>query len=138
MSCTRHPGSAVGNARPTLVCAASIWLVACILLITPREAAAQQFTTRQYQQIAGVGNLSVTCLLQDRAGFIWMCTESGLFRHDGVGFERFWKSEGIDSLDIRSAVEDSSGGEIPIVIINGMAKANPTVDEVAAELRRGK
>jgi hypothetical protein len=30
------------------------------------------------------------------------------------------------------------GGEIPIVIINGMAKANPTVDEVTAEFRRGK
>jgi hypothetical protein len=30
------------------------------------------------------------------------------------------------------------GGESPIVIINGMAKANPTVDEVAAEFRRGK
>lgn len=30
------------------------------------------------------------------------------------------------------------GGQIPIVIINGMAKANPTVDEVAAEYRRGQ
>jgi hypothetical protein len=30
------------------------------------------------------------------------------------------------------------GGEIPIVIINGMAKANPSVDEVASEYRRGK
>lgn len=29
-------------------------------------------------------------------------------------------------------------GEIPVVIINGMAKANPTVDEVAAEYRRDK
>jgi hypothetical protein len=30
------------------------------------------------------------------------------------------------------------GGEIPVVIINGMGKANPTVDEVAAEYRRRK
>lgn len=29
-------------------------------------------------------------------------------------------------------------GEIPIVIINGMAKANPSVDEVVSEFRRGK
>jgi hypothetical protein len=28
------------------------------------------------------------------------------------------------------------GGEIPVVIVNGMAKANPTVDEVASEYRR--
>ena len=30
------------------------------------------------------------------------------------------------------------GGEVPIVIINGMAKANPTVDEVALEFGRDK
>jgi hypothetical protein len=29
-------------------------------------------------------------------------------------------------------------GEIPVVIINGMAKANPTVDEVASEYRRSQ
>ena len=29
-------------------------------------------------------------------------------------------------------------GEIPIVVINGRAKANPTVDEVAAEFRLGQ
>jgi hypothetical protein len=29
-------------------------------------------------------------------------------------------------------------GEIPIVLLNGVAKANPTVDEVAAEYRRDK
>lgn len=28
-------------------------------------------------------------------------------------------------------------GELPVVILNGMAKANPTVDEVASEFRRG-
>ena len=30
------------------------------------------------------------------------------------------------------------GGEIPVVIVNGMAKANPTVDEVASEFQLGK
>ncbi|HEY6458364.1 MAG TPA: hypothetical protein VIY90_24050 [Steroidobacteraceae bacterium] len=29
-------------------------------------------------------------------------------------------------------------GEIPIVIVDGMARANPTVDEVAAEYRRDR
>ena len=30
------------------------------------------------------------------------------------------------------------GGAIPIVLVNGVAKANPTVDEVASEYRRDK
>jgi hypothetical protein len=29
-------------------------------------------------------------------------------------------------------------GEVPIVIINGMAKADPIVDEVALEVRRDR
>jgi hypothetical protein len=29
------------------------------------------------------------------------------------------------------------GGEIPVVIVNGMAKANPTAAELASEYRRG-
>jgi len=41
-------------------------------------------------------------------------------------------------LPLLKRTNDVLGGEIPIVIINGMAKANPTVDEVAAEFRRGK
>jgi hypothetical protein len=43
-----------------------------------------------------------------------------------------------DQMPLLTRTNDVLGGEIPIVIINGMAKANPTVDEVAAEFRRGK
>ena len=77
------------------------------MLFVHREAAAQQFAFRHYQQTEGLGNLSVTCLLQDRDGFIWACTENGLYRYDGVDFERFGK--GIDNTAIRAAIEDSAG-----------------------------
>jgi hypothetical protein len=43
-----------------------------------------------------------------------------------------------DQMPLLTRTNQVLGGEIPIVIINGMAKANPTVDEVAAEFRRGK
>lgn len=42
--------------------------------------------------------------------------------------------------DQAALIEQTSavlGGEIPVVIVNGMAKANPTIDEVVAEYRRG-
>ena len=89
--------------------AAWTWLVAALLLMTSAQALAQQFTFRHYQQFQGLGNLSVTCLLQDRAGFVWMCTENGLFRHDGAGFERFGEAQGIDGTTVHGAVEDASG-----------------------------
>jgi hypothetical protein len=43
-----------------------------------------------------------------------------------------------DQMPLLTRTNDVLGGEIPIVIINGMAKANPSVDEVAAEFGRGK
>jgi diguanylate cyclase (GGDEF)-like protein len=80
-----------------------------LLLLTVHDAPAQQFTFRQYGQEEGLANLAMTCLLQDHSGFIWMCTENGLFRHDGADFERFGEDEGLTSTVIHGAVEDSSG-----------------------------
>src|SRR5580704_14314080 len=80
-----------------------------LLLIAAHEAPAQQFTFRQFGQEEGLANLALTCLFQDRAGFVWMCTENGLFRYDGTDFERFGEDEGVASTVIRGAVEDSSG-----------------------------
>jgi diguanylate cyclase (GGDEF)-like protein len=80
-----------------------------VLLMAVHDAPAQQFTFRQYGQEEGLANLALTCLLQDRTGFIWMCTENGLFRHDGTDFERFGEDEGVDNTVIHGAVEDSAG-----------------------------
>lgn len=38
----------------------------------------QQYSFKDY--VDGLGNLSVNCLLQDRAGFLWIGTESGLYQ----------------------------------------------------------
>jgi hypothetical protein len=43
-----------------------------------------------------------------------------------------------NQLPLLTRTNEVLSGEVPIVIINGMAKANPTVDEVAAEMRRGQ
>jgi hypothetical protein len=43
-----------------------------------------------------------------------------------------------DQLPLLRRTSVVMGGEIPVVIINGMAKSNPTVDEVASEFRLGK
>jgi ligand-binding sensor domain-containing protein/GGDEF domain-containing protein len=79
------------------------------MLFAHREAAAQEFVFRHYQEKEGIGNLSVSCLLQDREGFIWAGTENGLYRYDGVAFERVGERQGLDAGAIRSAVEDSAG-----------------------------
>ena len=70
---------------------------------------AQQFSFRQYAQQDGLSNLSVTALMQDRDGFIWVGTENGLFRHDSSDFKRFGNAEGLEGTFVHSIVEDSAG-----------------------------
>lgn len=90
-------------------CLAITLLVAGLLLGLARPAQPQHFTFRDYHQTDGLGNLSVTCLLQDRAQFVWMCTDNGLYRFDGVSFERLSDRAGIHSDAIGGVVEDATG-----------------------------
>lgn len=81
----------------------------CLGLLLAQAAHAQQFTFHKYGQQDGLSNLSVSSLYQDRAGFVWVGTENGLFRHDSTGFERFGDAQGLEDTAIHSAIEDSSG-----------------------------
>jgi diguanylate cyclase (GGDEF)-like protein len=95
--------------RPTSPLARLYALLALFVLCVPHWAAAQQFTFRQYGQRDGLSNLSVTSLLQDREGYIWVGTENGLFRRDGTSFERFDDTDVLKDTTIDSIAEDSSG-----------------------------
>jgi ligand-binding sensor domain-containing protein len=93
----------------TCAARALICLLAGTMLFASREVAAQLFAFRHYQQAQGLGNLSVNCLLQDREGFVWACTDNGLYRYDGVTFERIGELQGIRSAAIQTAAEDAAG-----------------------------
>lgn len=68
---------------------------------------AQRYTFQEY--IEGLGNLNVNCMLQDRAGFLWVGTENGLFRYDGSRFQEFGRADGLSGTFIEALHQDSSG-----------------------------
>lgn len=72
------PISAVAAAVP-------IWLAAVLLLsgVLP----AQEYSFRTFVTSDGLGNLSIQKIYQDRAGFLWVGTEDGVFRFDGSRFQ---------------------------------------------------
>ena len=80
-----------------------------LMLFVAQAVIAQQFTFQHYGQQEGLSNLVVDCIFQDHRGFLWACTENGLYRYDGTDFEHFGESEGLDNRPIWSAIEDSSG-----------------------------
>jgi len=58
-------------------------------------AVAQQYSFRFYGAAEGLQNLVVLSLAQDRAGFIWVGTEGGLYRYDGTRFRLMGLAEGL-------------------------------------------
>jgi diguanylate cyclase (GGDEF)-like protein len=89
-------------------CGRVLWAVLLMVVCAP-VLQAQQFSFREYSQQDGLSNLSVTALMQDRDGFIWVGTENGLFRHDSSDFKRFGNAEGLAGTFIHSLLEDSVG-----------------------------
>ncbi len=85
----------------------AVLLFLCIGSSIP--AVAQQIQLKHYGQEDGLNNQVVTCLLQDRTGFIWVGTQSGLFRYDGKRFERYGISEGLPSPSISALHQDRRG-----------------------------
>ena len=83
--------------------------MAFLLLAWLTPAVAQQYTFRGFGQQDGLGNLSVTCLVEDGAGYLWVCTENGMYRHDGREFQRFGESNGLRDTTIHGATVDASG-----------------------------
>src|SRR5271170_8038544 len=82
-------------------------LYALVLAWVPWVCTGQQYSFRDY--VDGLGNLSVNCLLQDRSGFLWIGTESGLYQYDGSRFWRVGPKEGLPSGFVRSLSSDRDG-----------------------------
>jgi diguanylate cyclase (GGDEF)-like protein len=69
-------------------------LAACALAFLCAHAPAQQLPLKTYGQADGLGNLAVTALAQDAAGYLWIGTENGLFRFNGAEFRQYGQVEG--------------------------------------------
>jgi signal transduction histidine kinase/CheY-like chemotaxis protein/streptogramin lyase len=90
------------NARPFLAA-----ILACLALAAPVKA--QQYSFRYYGTEEGLTNLAVEVLFQDRTGFLWAGTESGVFRFDGQRFQRYGAGEGLTREVVLSLGEAPDG-----------------------------
>ncbi len=85
---------------------AAVYAVATFVALAPCSLA-QQFS---FSSIAkGMDNLDVNCIAQDRAGYLWVGTEDGLYRYDGNRFVRFGDAEGLRGRYIQNLFLSAGG-----------------------------
>jgi diguanylate cyclase (GGDEF)-like protein len=75
----------------------SIHVALALLALAAGALRAQQYSFRTFGISDGLGNLVIHRIYQDRAGFLWVSTENGIYRYDGDRFEPFGKEQGIPS-----------------------------------------
>src|SRR5882724_2107212 len=83
----------------------------CLILLGLLVPAAfgQRYRFREYGLLYGLQSLAVETLLQDQTGFVWVGTQSGLFRYDGNEFVEFNRSHGLDSNLIQHLAQSRDG-----------------------------
>jgi diguanylate cyclase (GGDEF)-like protein len=67
----------------------------------------QRFSFRGVTE--GLGNLNVNAIAQDHSGYLWIGTENGLYRYDGLQFLQYGASEGVRGRTIQTLFTAADG-----------------------------
>ena len=103
----------------TRACAA-VKAVVALLCLGAGTVLGQRESFQHFGQEAGLDNLAVNCLAQDRAGFLWVGTEDGLFRNEGGWFRRFGTESGLPDAYI-DALHVTSDGTLWVAGFSGLS-----------------
>ncbi len=70
---------------------------------------AQELVYKHYDFQDGLANSTIHSIFQDKEGFLWIGTESGLCRYDGSRFKTFTAKDGLPGNEVFQVFEDSKG-----------------------------
>ncbi|MBS1663147.1 MAG: histidine kinase [Bacteroidetes bacterium] len=79
------------------------------LLILFYSAFSQEYSYTHYDISEGLAGSTVYCITQDKDGFIWTGTETGVSRFDGTHFRNFTARDGLSDVEILEMFGDSYG-----------------------------
>jgi len=93
------------------------------LAFAPSAASGQGYSFHHYGAETGLGNSSVLSLLQDHTGFIWVGTEAGLYRYEGLRFTIMGPKEGLACGAEVTGLYETLDGALWVVACNGLFRA---------------
>ena len=89
------------------------------MVIATSEAQQQRF--KLYGSSDGLTNLNVHALLQDSVGFLWVGTDNGLFRYDGLRFVEYGHTEGLPNTEVHALGQAPKSQQLWIGTTGGLA-----------------
>ena len=108
-------------------------LAAVLLTLLVGVVQAQtSYRFRHYGREQGLSNLNVNCAMQDSRGFVWVGTNIGLNRFDGVRFHTYFSSNQKDSHSMSSntvnSIAEDAEGRLWVGTTNGLCSFDPQFD----------
>lgn len=101
-----------------------------ILYCLPAQVEAQPYQFENLTEANGLSDDRVTCFLKDKAGFMWIGTESGLNRFDGRSFVIY--NQGIKKRKLSNSfvndIEQDHSGNLWVATQSGLNVINPDND----------
>ncbi len=87
------------------------WLLPALLAFAalPTVTDAQSLSLRHFGLEDGLPSLSVSSMVQDSSGLLWIGTQNGLARFNGVGVKKISAGAGLADKRIKSSFLDSKG-----------------------------
>lgn len=79
------------------------------VLFFPYSSSSQTYGYTHYDVTDGLAGSTVYCITQDKEGFIWVGTETGVSRFDGTHFINYSTEDGLPDVEILNMFTDSRG-----------------------------
>ncbi len=79
------------------------------LALASVSALGQRFAFESFSQPQGLKNIDVCCMLQDRAGLLWIGTGAGVYSYDGYHFVRVPIQAGESNPVVTALAQDGQG-----------------------------
>jgi len=80
-----------------------------MLMLLYSHSFSQEYSYKHYNIKDGLAGSTAYCITQDKEGFLWIGTETGVSRFDGTHFKNFNSDDGLPDTEILQIFADSHG-----------------------------
>ncbi len=87
----------------------ALYLTVALITTFPYSSFSQEYSYTHYDLNEGLAGSTIYCITQDKDGFIWVGTETGVSRFDGSHFKNYSTADGLPDIEILQMFGDSKG-----------------------------